>query len=80
VIKTAINVSEFVQILGMLETLGTVLEVDVAEDDARGRESGGCFTGEIGTYDRLLANKTYYTLKTKIVDKIFSSMSNKFFN
>lgn len=61
VIKTAINVSEFVQILGMLETLGTVFEVDVAEDDARSRESGGCFTGEIGTYDRLSANKTYYT-------------------
>lgn len=60
VIKTAINVSEFVQILRVLETLGTVLGVDVAEDDARGRESGGCFTSEIRTYDRLLANKTYY--------------------
>lgn len=60
VIKAAINIGEFVQTLRVLETLGAVLGIDAAEDDARGRESGGRFAGEIGTCDRLVANRIYY--------------------
>jgi hypothetical protein len=49
VIKAAIGIGESVQILRVLQTLGAILGVDVPEDDARGRESGCRFAGEIGT-------------------------------
>lgn len=77
VIKTAINIGESVQALRVLETLGAVLGIDAAEDDARGRESGSRFAGEIRTYDRLMANRIYYTNVNTDNGKLRSKL-NKF--
>lgn len=49
-IKAAVSISEFVQVLRVLETLCAIFGIDVPEDDAGGREGGRRLTGEIGTY------------------------------
>lgn len=62
VVQTPVLGAELVQLLGVPQTVGREIRVQVGEHDVHGGKSGGRFPGQIGSYTRATEHNAQWSV------------------